>query len=41
MTSKWSVVKDASTGELQGISGQGGHASKSDGSAEVTLNYDI
>jgi hypothetical protein len=37
----WSVVKDTATGELQGMSGKGGYESKSDGSADVTLDYDI
>lgn len=37
----WSVAKDAATGELEGMSGKGGYVSKSDGSAEVTLSYDI
>jgi hypothetical protein len=37
----WSVVKGTTTGELRGLSGQGGYVSKSDGSAEVTLDYDI
>ena len=37
----WSVAKNTGTGELQGISGGGGYVSKSDGSADVTLNFDI
>jgi hypothetical protein len=38
---EWSVAKNGATGELKGLSGQGGYTSKSDGSADVTLNYDI
>jgi hypothetical protein len=37
----WSVVKGATTGELEGLSGEGGYVSRSDGSAEVTFDYDV
>jgi uncharacterized protein DUF3224 len=37
----WSVVTASATGKLEGISGKGGYASKSDGSADVTLDYKI
>jgi hypothetical protein len=38
---EWSVVKGTATGQLKGLSGQGGYESKSDGSADVTLDYDL
>jgi hypothetical protein len=40
-SANWSVVKGSATGELQNISGAGGYVSKSDGSADVSLDYDI
>lgn len=40
-SAEWSVAKDGATGGLKGLTGHGGYTSKSDGSADVTLNYDI
>lgn len=37
----WSVVPDSGTGELSGLTGKGGYESKSDGSADVTLDYNV
>ncbi|GAA4092636.1 DUF3224 domain-containing protein [Nonomuraea sp. NPDC050663] len=35
----WSVVPDSGTEELAGLKGKGGYVSKSDGSADFTLNF--
>ncbi|MEV4395821.1 DUF3224 domain-containing protein [Nonomuraea sp. NPDC049607] len=37
----WSVVPNSGTDELKGLSGKGGYVSKTDGSAEVTLNFNL
>jgi hypothetical protein len=37
----WSVVPDSGTGKLTGLTGNGGYESKSDGSADVKLNYNL
>jgi hypothetical protein len=38
---EWSVVPDSGTGELEGLTGKGGYESKSDGSADVKLNFTL
>ena len=40
-SASWSVVPAAGTGDLRGMTGQGGYVSKSDGSTDVTLEYDF
>jgi hypothetical protein len=37
----WSIVDGSATGGLAGITGKGGYESRSDGSADLTLDYTL
>ncbi len=37
----WSVVPGSATGDLVGLTGQGGYVSTTDGACDLTLDYDF